>query len=143
MDQSDGGQKTDAKPTRKPFRLIAIFVVGMIFGLGYARFRDWTTAKVNVDIVGADVSRAGGISIFVAGSDGYIRQSCNGVCDNIGYKFRSRGPDYTLKIDDKDGSCVFCPNTYTTTYMNNYDKVSGKDKLKLDGDFAIVHSYKR
>ena len=82
--------KTGTQPIRKPFFGLLIFLLGVIAGSFFAKFQERHVARVNLDAVGADISRAGGRSLFVASTDGFLRQTCSGLCDNISCSFKNR-----------------------------------------------------
>lgn len=137
----DRGAESKAQGRRiGPLLIIPVFVVGLIVGLFGAQHLRKQEARVSLKVIGADVSRAGGVTLFVAGRDGHLRQACNGICDDISYEFVS-AEEYVVKIENISRKCIFCPGTYTTTGMHDRDLISGRDELKLTSDPLIIKSY--
>jgi len=88
--------------------------------------------RVVLSIAGGDVAQAGGRSIVVGSTDGRFQQICNGACDDVLYRFASRGPNYTLRIRTPEGRCLLCVSPYLDGPTTTHATVSGLEKLQLN-----------
>lgn len=123
----------------KPLLLIVVtLIVGILARMRLAHYRDRFGPFVTLNVVGSDVSNAGGVSLLVTARGGYLMQDCNGLCDNLTYHFAPREDGYLIKLDDASGKCVLCSDTYASTTSASYGRIAGRDKLDLDLDVSSV-----
>jgi len=88
---------------------------------------------IHAEVAGADVSRHGGVTINISSEYGFIRQACNGVCDNLVFEQDSADNLYKAEVRDAAGACVFCGHQgeYVSGGMQVGWRLGGKDKLAL------------
>lgn len=138
MSESATAVRELASPRRGPWLGILLFVLGIVAGTLLERFEERHVGKVNLDTVGNDISHSGGTKLLVVGTDGFLRQTCSGVCDDLSYGFKNRSAEYTIKVENDAGVCLLCPGTYTDSYSTNREKISGSAKLGLNAVDPIV-----
>lgn len=116
-------------------------LVGFSLGVGMsvaaaAALSFWSQHRlrpIHAEIAGADVSRHGGATITIRSEYGFIRQACNGVCDNLVFEQDSADNVYKAEVRDASGACVFCDQegAYVTGGMQERWVLGGEDKLVL------------
>ena len=113
-----------------------VFVLGAIIGLVLPSWLGSKSPRVNFSLAGADVSHAGGKFIIIGNSNGKLRQICNGICDDIQYKFRAGGPNYAVRIQNPTGRCILCEDPYLDGPTVTIAEVSGMQRLQLNEKFT-------
>ena len=86
-----------------------------------------------LEIVGKDVSRAGGVSVALDHELLQLRQTCAEACDRIVVSYPvSREGLYRLRVEDRRGECILCEPVYSDG--NNDDRLA----LGADGGLALA-----
>ncbi len=94
-----------------------------------------------VDVIGADVSKAGGSVIVLEAAGATYRQTCLGVCDQVLINFGADGESlYRLRVLAADGRVVFENQTYVDG--DNWDRLGG-EPLALQRRLVEVWPYGR
>ncbi len=88
---------------------------------------------IHAEVTGADVTRHGGAAITIRSEYGFIRQACNGVCDDLVFEQDSADNLYKAEVRDAAGKCVLCDqqSEYVSGGMQVGWRLGGKDKLVL------------
>jgi hypothetical protein len=90
-----------------------------------------------LDIIGPDVSNAGGTAITLKTERATYTQTCAGACDHLLINFDAVGEGlYRLGVLGPDGASIFSQNAYVDGH--SWDRLSaGADgKLALRGDLV-------
>lgn len=76
-----------------------------------------------LEIVGKDVTRAGGTSVALDAKLLQLRQTCAEACDRIVVSYGTAGDSlYKLRVLDPRGECVLCQGVYSEGH--NDDRVT-------------------
>jgi hypothetical protein len=140
---------TEAAVERRRFRVTA-FHVGLIAGAATAvaipflvfAAIDWLDPpqpySLEVLANGADMSRAGGQRTLIEpdwDDRPTITATCNGVCDDLGYRVITGDSAYTVRVLDAKGACVACGEAgYVNTRTAMRLRIGGAGKLVVTSE---------
>jgi len=90
-----------------------------------------------LDIVGPDVSKAGGTVITLKSERATYRQTCQGACDQLLINFDAVGEGlYRLGVLGPDGASIFSQNAYVDGH--SWDRLSAGAEGKLTLQNGLV-----
>ncbi len=107
-------------------------VATLIASWGLARWPHAHRREITTEVVGADVSRAGGVRVRILNEHGALTQTCSGVCDDFAFEADSPDNVYKAEVRDASGRCVLCDGgSYVTGGTQVRWRLAGHDRLVL------------
>jgi hypothetical protein len=79
---------------------------------------------------GSDISRRGGVQVVVRHGGGLLRQTCNGVCDDLRIDGSSALPG--AQVLDRNGKCIECDRPLGFLLREDAATISGRETLNVE-----------